>query len=60
MPFGAEEEDALAEDEVEDEPEEQAAVMVAIAATPPVSRALFMNQRRVRSCSGVRGRWPWS
>ncbi|MDX3693279.1 hypothetical protein PV726_23605 [Streptomyces europaeiscabiei] len=56
MPFGAaEDEDELA---VPDEPDEQP-VIVATAATPPASSALFMNQRRVRWASGVRGRWPW-
>lgn len=49
MPFGAaEDEDELA---VPDEPDEQP-VIVATAATPPASSALFMNQRRVRWASG--------
>lgn len=53
-PLDEEEDDVLVVAESE-EPEEQP-VMVARAATPPVSSALFMNQRRLRSDSGVRGR----
>ncbi|WP_370264830.1 hypothetical protein [Streptomyces sp. V4I8] len=34
-----------------------APVMVATAAAPPSSSDLFMNQRRVRSASAVRGLW---
>lgn len=55
MPPGAPED--AAELAVSEEPEEQP-VMVATAATPPASSALFMNQRRLRSASGVRGVCP--
>jgi hypothetical protein len=40
------------------EASEEQPVMVATAATPPAGSALFMNQRRLRSASGVRGRCP--
>jgi hypothetical protein len=35
------------------EASEEQPVMVATAATPPASSALFMNQRRLRSASGA-------
>lgn len=56
IPEGAPEGAAVEEPEA---PSEQplTPVMVAIAAAPPSSSDLFMNQRRVRSAPGVRGLW---